>query len=302
MNARTAASVSGQHRPPASSLETNFPSLAAWKPNVVRLMSRSTQYALISSRSCFIPIELGYFPSTVKGNFPIFGMRLVWDNTPMENSNAVAKILEALSKQDVSVAEVSRRSGLPYDAIRDLKRGKAKTTSWERATLIADALGIDLSEIGEDHTPSHHKGSDPVSPDTSLIPVFDVHASAGDGMFALTEDHASSLAFPKGYLQWLTRANPRDLAIIGVKGDSMLPTLADDDIVMLDTSKTDLSYDGLFVIRDNGDALLVKRVGRASKPGHVTIISDNRALYDPVEKALSDIHVIGKVIWSGGKV
>ena len=142
----------------------------------------------------------------------------------------------------------------------------------------------------------------PAPNDIDLVKVFDVHASAGDGMFALTEDHASSLAFPKGYLQWLTRANPRDLAIIGVKGDSMLPTLADDDIVMLDTSKTDLSYDGLFVIRDNGDALLVKRVGRATKPGHVTIISDNRALYDPVEKALSDIHVIGKVIWSGGKV
>jgi phage repressor protein C with HTH and peptisase S24 domain len=135
-----------------------------------------------------------------------------------------------------------------------------------------------------------------------LVPVYDVCASAGDGVFVSSEEQIDSMAFPAGYLRWLTRANPRDLAIIGVKGDSMHPTLADDDVVMLDRSKRDLSYDGLFVIRDNGDALLVKRIGRAKTPGHVTMISDNRALYDPVEKALTDIEVIGKVIWAGGKV
>ena len=202
------------------------------------------------------------------------------------------RMLFALDATGMSIAELARRSGVSYDAINKVKRRDGASTSAENASAIARVLGFDWD------------GADPLptSSDIDLVKVFDVHASAGDGMFALTEDHASSLAFPKGYLQWLTRANPRDLAIIGVKGDSMLPTLADDDIVMLDTSKTDLSYDGLFVIRDNGDALLVKRVGRASKPGHVTIISDNRALYDPVEKSLSDIHVIGKVIWSGGKV
>lgn len=137
----------------------------------------------------------------------------------------------------------------------------------------------------------------------TMVPVYDVQASAGDGMMVLTEDAAYMLEFPRGYLQYITKgANPTHLAIIGVRGDSMLPTLADDDIVMLDRSKRDLSQDGLFVIRDNGDALLVKRIGRARTPGHVTVISDNRSLYDPVEKSLDDIEVIGKVIWAGGKV
>jgi phage repressor protein C with HTH and peptisase S24 domain len=142
-------------------------------------------------------------------------------------------------------------------------------------------------------------GAEPIA----MIPVYDVQASAGDGMMVLTEDAAYMLEFPRGYLQYITKgANPTHLAIIGVRGDSMLPTLADDDIVMLDRSKRDLSQDGLFVIRDNGDALLVKRIGRARTPGHVTVISDNRSLYDPVEKSLDDIEVIGRVIWAGGKV
>jgi phage repressor protein C with HTH and peptisase S24 domain len=110
------------------------------------------------------------------------------------------------------------------------------------------------------------------------------------------------LAFPPGYLAQLTRANPRDLSIIGVKGDSMLPTLADDDLVMIDRTKKDLSFDGLFVIRDGGDALLIKRIGRASRRGFVSIISDNRAVYPAVEKPLDEVEVIGRVIWKGGKV
>ncbi|ARU02993.1 putative HTH-type transcriptional regulator [Yoonia vestfoldensis] len=138
--------------------------------------------------------------------------------------------------------------------------------------------------------------------ESALVAVYDIQASAGDGAYPVDEYRVGSLAFPKNYLRSLTRANPHDLAIISVKGDSMLPTLADDDVVMLDTSKRDLSYDGLFVIRDNGDALLVKRIGRASQPGCVTIISDNRQLYASVEKALTDIDVVGRVIWTGGKV
>lgn len=137
---------------------------------------------------------------------------------------------------------------------------------------------------------------------TGLVPVYDVQASAGHGAIVYDEDHVSSLAFPMGYLRKLTRAKPHDLRIITVKGDSMEPTLHDDDVVMIDTSKHDLSFDGLFVIRDNGEALMVKRIGRASRSGYVTIISDNRDQYLPVERSLADIEVVGRVLWYGRKV
>jgi len=140
----------------------------------------------------------------------------------------------------------------------------------------------------------------PAEPD--LVNVYDVQASAGHGVVVYDEQAVAQLAFPPGYLSKLTTAKPKDLKIISVKGDSMLPTLADDDVVMLDVTKRDLSYDGLFVIKDGGDALLVKRIGRASQRGYVSIISDNRAMYHPVEKPAEEIEVVGRVIWKGGKV
>ena len=64
---------------------------------------------------------------------------------------------------------------------------------------------------------------------------------------------------------------------------------------------TDLQFEGLFVLRDGGASLLVKRVGRSSRADHVMLISDNR-LYPPVERPVQDIEVVGKVVWMGVKV
>lgn len=136
----------------------------------------------------------------------------------------------------------------------------------------------------------------------SLVPVYDVTASAGNGAHVdHIENVAYSLAFPREYLQSLTKSHPKNLAIISVKGDSMAPTLHDDDIVMLDASKTNLSYDGLFVVRF-WDALHVKRISRGATPDTVMIISDNRDYYPPQQLPIDEVTVVGKVIWTGGKV
>ena len=135
---------------------------------------------------------------------------------------------------------------------------------------------------------------------SKLIPVLDVQASAGYGALVDYEVQTHSLAFPPDYLKKLTAGSPADLVIISTKGDSMEPTLLDDDIVLVDTSKTHMGFEGMFVLRHN-DTLLVKRAGMAAKPGHVMLISDNKA-YPAVEAALADLTVVGKVLWYGRKV
>ena len=135
----------------------------------------------------------------------------------------------------------------------------------------------------------------------ALVPVYDVSASAGHGALVDYEAMAYSLAFPPEYLRRLTSTDPIHLSIISVKGESMEPTLLDDDIVLLDASKTNLSFDGLFVLRFD-DALHVKRIGRSPRPGHVMVISDNRDLYPPIEISASDVQAVGKILWYGRKV
>ena len=163
------------------------------------------------------------------------------------------------------------------------------------------ALGDDTRLLDELTEVRRVEAKEPKPTDATLIPVYDVAASAGSGSVVSQEEQVHSLAFPPAYLRKLTTSSPGNLSIISVKGDSMEPTLLDDDIVLLDNSKTHVGYDGLFVLRFN-DTLHIKRVGLSPKKNHVQIISDNRDIYPAFDMELPDIEVVGKVLWYGRKV
>lgn len=184
-------------------------------------------------------------------------------------------------------------------------RYKRKYLPKEFAEMVADVVerhGVDRRDALElaGVTPSSRGHGRARSPE-DLVSVYDVSASAGHGAVVEAEEVVARLSFPPGYLRKITGANPRDLAIISVKGDSMMPTLSHGDVVMVDTGKRDLSFDGIFVIRDGGASLLVKRIGRGSRRGTVILISDNRT-YPPIERSTEEIEVVGKVVWMGVKV
>lgn len=207
----------------------------------------------------------------------------------------------------VGVREMARRLGVSastYSHYEDPRRFKDQFLPMSKAIEFADALetsgvqrGMVLSLAGAQ---DDSDATEDLSRST-MVDVYDVRASAGHGaVVPAHEDIIDRLSFPPEYLRRITKTSPAHLAIIGVKGDSMETTLRDDDVVMIDLTKTSLDYDGLFVLRW-GDALHVKRIGRASN-GSVRIISDNAAIYPATEMERSEIDVVGKVIWMGKKV
>jgi len=231
----------------------------------------------------------------------LIGATAQMHHADMVTKNFGERVAEAQKRLGLSVAEIARRAEVRYDNVRDLIRRPGSTTSIESAMKIAAVLGIEL-EDGKDASPLERVQNHEPTPDngSKLVPVYDVAASAGDGAMVDYEGIAYSLAFPPDYLKRITSSNPDHLTIISVKGDSMEPTLSDDDIVMLDMSKTSLGYEGLFVIRIY-DVLHVKRLSH-SRPGHVLVISDNKDMYPQREYSTDNVEVVGKVLWAGGKV
>lgn len=137
-------------------------------------------------------------------------------------------------------------------------------------------------------------------PRPAMVPVYDVAASAGHGAVVEGEAILCNMAFDQTFLRAMTDAPPGELAIIRVKGHSMEPTLLDDDHVLVDRTKRNLAYDGLFVLRFD-DVLHVKRIGRSARRGHVMVTSDNTA-YEKLDMAKEDLEVVGRVLWVGRKV
>lgn len=223
----------------------------------------------------------------------------------MENKSYVAAKLRALRiESGLTVRALAARAGMAPATYQNYE-GRFKKTylPLEIAEQIAKAFSGTNVKREEIMALAGASLPSPKAPTGDrLVPVYDVTASAGNG--SLVPDYESiaySLAFPPDYLSRITRSHPRNLSIISVKGESMEPTLKDDDLVMLDASKTSLSYDGMFVLRFDG-TLHVKRVSRSPRKGYVTIISDNRAIYPEREWPVEEVDVIGKVIWFGRKV
>ncbi|WP_338578463.1 S24 family peptidase [Neisseria leonii] len=93
------------------------------------------------------------------------------------------------------------------------------------------------------------------------------------------------------------RANPKDLSVISVKGESMGSVLEDRDTILVNHAEN-RPGNGLYVVRIN-EELIVKRV--QSMPSGKLLISSANEAYAPFEVDLqdefNDVQIIGRVEW-----
>jgi phage repressor protein C with HTH and peptisase S24 domain len=136
------------------------------------------------------------------------------------------------------------------------------------------------------------------APKLLTVPVLDTAASAGPGAVGEDRRSAAGLGFSEAWLKRLRgHGGQEGLSVIGVRGDSMLPTLSDGDEILVDEADRERLRDGIYVLRVDG-ALLVKRLVREG--GDFAVKSDN-PLADPVDLS-GGVDVIGRVLWAGGRL
>lgn len=230
----------------------------------------------------------------------------------MISDHSVPARLAALrDKAGLSIREMAGLVGMSpsgYGHYENPERFKARYLPMAQAKLFASVFssrGVDEADVlalaGQQETSRAPMRVEDAAPGSDLVAVYNVSASAGPGIVAEGEYIVDRLAFPPTYLRHITKSPVANLAIIGVKGDSMAPTMKDDDIVMVDTTKDDISWGGIFVLRVDGDGLLVKRISMGSQRDFFIIKSDNPT-FPTVERHRRDVEVVGRVIWYGVKV
>ncbi len=97
-------------------------------------------------------------------------------------------------------------------------------------------------------------------------------------------------------------ADPENLRILRIRGNSMEPEMRDGDRIMVDISRRRPSTGEVFVLWD-GIGVVIKHV--ETVPGdtvdgdelpRVRLISANAA-YAPYSPVAHDVHILGKVLW-----
>ena len=169
---------------------------------------------------------------------------------------------------------------------------------------LAELLLVPHHELCAPDIASAHLSADR-SADLSMIsvPFFDIKAAAGPASIPqdYQEANAASWQFDAAVLRQIGHSGMDHLRLLRVRGDSMAPQLLDGDVILMDQGQTDIRPSGIFVL-DDGHGLVVKQLewldrGDASGTApRIRIISTNPA-YAPYRRAVSDIRIIGRVIW-----
>ena len=124
----------------------------------------------------------------------------------------------------------------------------------------------------------------------------DIGVSAGHGLEWDSDGQILSFPIPLSFLHSKGIA-PENALIVKVNGDSMAPTLNDNDLVVIDKNFS-ISLNGVYVIKDNINGLRVKRLDK-DKDGNLKVISDNKnyetQIYSAAEMQDETITILGKV-------
>ena len=208
-----------------------------------------------------------------------------------------AELARLIADRRDDYAGLSRMLGRNAAYIQQyIKRGVPRRLSEEDRRNLARYFDVDESLLG-----GPRRDPEP-SKDLIAIPRFDVRASAGHGAFTDGETPIAHLGFDPLFLKQLCNARPSDLSIIRVRGDSMFPTLADGDDIMVDRSGAGARlHDGIYVLRRE-DTLTVKRIAVHPGTRKITISSDNASYPSWPDCDPQDVDVIGRVVWAGRKI
>ncbi len=196
----------------------------------------------------------------------------------------------------LTLEALGARMGTDKTTVSKLEAGKRKMTS-DWMTRIALAMKIEPQQLmalpPEDAPEAREIERGPFAVSVGEYTTRPIAGGGSSGDGELLNRH---WGFPMDFVRRDLRANPSDLAILTIVGDSMAGTVEPGDKVLVDRGQVDPSPPGVFVLWD-GVGLVAKRLEYVpnSEPPTVRVLSDNPH-YATYERASSEIEIRGRIV------
>ena len=208
---------------------------------------------------------------------------------------ARAALERLIEEQGADFAGLSRLLGRNPAYIQQyIKRGSPRRLAEEDRRLLARYFGVREEVIGG-------PAASPEPGDLVRVARLEVGASAGPGALPGEEQAHGHIAFDPAWLRRFA-SDPKRLSLIRVEGDSMVPTLADGDEILVDRGDAgERLRDGIYVLRIE-DALVVKRVAPNPAGSSISVRSDNEAYPGWPDCDPAAVEIVGRVVWVGRRI
>lgn len=218
------------------------------------------------------------------------------------------RLSERLREIGMRPAELARAVKVSTATVSDWESGAIKTIKGGNLIKVSATLGVNPDWLLDGREPKVGAGEprgtylqQQQDGDSIRIQLFDAAASMGGGLTRpATDTVLGEISLSSEWARrHLSMSSPNNLAVLTAYGDSMNPTFADGDLLLVDRGVTDIKLDAVYVLSLN-EELFVKRVQRRITDGAVVIKSDN-PLYDPVVLTNGErqsLEVLGRVVWA----
>lgn len=206
----------------------------------------------------------------------------------------------AMRSAGVNQSQLAELVGMKQPSVGRLLSGETKTT--RAVDLIANVLGTTPAFLkGESDSPTDGAPSPTVfvarnpepDPDDIEIDSIDLAYGMGGTFLDIGEIQVERAKFSRSWIRQFTNSPPQMLFSTRGAGDSMMPTIHDRDVVIVDRSQSRPEMgDKIWAIVFGGVGM-IKRL-RPMPDGTVKISSDNQSIRDEIASD-GDLFIVGRV-------
>lgn len=215
------------------------------------------------------------------------------------NDNIAQNLTNFMKEKNISANTIAKVGSVTPSTITRFLSREIKSLNIETIQKIAAYYNEPMGKFIQELKKTQNTGSAEIitGSDIAYISFYrDIGVSAGHGLDWDSDGQILSFPIPLSFLHSKGIA-PENALIVKVNGDSMSPTLNDNDLVVIDRNFS-LSLNGIYVIKDNINGLRVKRLDK-DKDGNLKVISDNKnyetQIYSVAEMQDNTIIILGKV-------
>lgn len=215
------------------------------------------------------------------------------------------RIAARLAELGMSQSELARKVELAQPTINNLiNRNKVGTKHLHRIAYALQTSAAFLSgetddpTVGALPTPTPELIAEQLG--MRLIPEIDLDFALGGGAFIDGTVGTTLVPFRSEWLDRIVRYGPADLFLTRGDGDSMMPTILDEDDVIVNKADNTITKQDRIWALGYGQLATIKRVRRMSD-GRFLLMSDNPNV-SPIEAVEDELHVVGRVVWIGRRM
>lgn len=214
------------------------------------------------------------------------------------NDNIAQNLNDFMKEKNISSNTIAKVGGVTPSTITRFLSREIKSLNIETIQKIAAYYNEPMGKFIPELKNTSEKNAEIIAmKDMVYIDFYkDIGVSAGVGLECENDGQVLSFPIPLAFLRSIG-LDPENALVIKVNGDSMTPTLNNNDYVII-SKKFSLSLNGIYVIKDNINGLRVKRLDK-DKNGNLKVISDNKnyetQTYSIAEMQNETISILGKV-------